>query len=159
MKAGVLVIGIGNEFRSDDAAGLAVVRELANRDITGVTVLQLAGDAPGLLDAWRGWKRVIVIDSVRSGADPGIIHRLQEGQLGGLDNLAGVSTHGLGLAEAVGLAEAMDQLPPGLTIYGIEGKDFEYGRGLSPEVAKAVSQVACYILEDLQCTSMASPGI
>lgn len=155
----VLVIGIGNEFRSDDAAGRAVARKLANRDLVGATVLQLDGDAPSLLDAWKGWQSVIVVDAVQSGDQPGVIHRIEADQLGDLDSLTGVSSHGLGLREAVRLAEAIGQLPPGLTIYGIEGKAFHYGYGLSPEVTKAVSQVSNCILEEIQCTSTASPGI
>jgi len=37
---------------------------------------------------------------------------------------------------------ALDQLPPRLIVYGIEGKDFTSGEGLSPEVAAAVEEAA-----------------
>ncbi|HEX6779152.1 MAG TPA: hydrogenase maturation protease, partial [Ktedonobacterales bacterium] len=52
------------------------------------------------------------------------------------------STHAFGVAEAVELARVLNQLPPSLTVYGIEGKCFAAGTGLSPSVARAAKKVA-----------------
>src|ERR1035437_11103975 len=52
------------------------------------------------------------------------------------------STHHFGLAEAVELARVLDRLPPCLWIYGIEGRRFEQGSCPSPEVARAIEEVA-----------------
>ena len=51
------------------------------------------------------------------------------------------STHAFGIAEAIELARALKQLPQDLIVYGIEGKCFEAGIGLSREVEKAVEEV------------------
>jgi Ni,Fe-hydrogenase maturation factor len=49
-----LVIGIGNPDRGDDAAGLAVARNVRAAAPAGVAVIELDGDQLALLDAWDG---------------------------------------------------------------------------------------------------------
>ncbi len=49
-----------------------------------------------------------------------------------------LSTHGLGLAEAVELARALGQLPPRTIVYAIEADAFDAGAPLSPAVAAAI---------------------
>jgi hydrogenase maturation protease len=193
----VLIIGMGNEFRSDDAAGLLAARwladrfsekespgvksnlsnqaiypiELADRRVgsrpcanqallwrNSVKVLELAGDATRLLEVWRDVGKVIIIDAVSSGAAPGTVHRVQLGELGELGELATLSTHGFGLAQAVRFAAALRELPPQLFVYGIEGRSFDLGTEVSPEVARAVDLVVESILEEVGCTSTVLPG-
>jgi len=133
------VIGVGNDFRRDDGAGREAARRLAQTD--GVRVMEASGEGAALMEAWRGAERVIVIDAVRSGATPGAIHRLDAREAPLPQDFFHYSTHAFSLAEAVELARALDQLPPSLIVYGIEGKDFSLGEGLSPDVAGAVQEV------------------
>jgi len=49
----------------------------------------------------------------------------------------------------VELARALGRLPPRLIIYGIEGKSFEAGAGLSPEVQAAVEGVVERVLREV----------
>ncbi len=51
------------------------------------------------------------------------------------------STHTLGPIEAVEVARALGSLPARVTLIGIEGGDFSWGTGLSPEVEAAVERV------------------
>lgn len=142
-----IVIGVGNEWRRDDAAGVEVARRLRPAAPPGAQVLEREGEPSGLLDAWEGKAEVIVVDAVRSGARPGTVHRL--------DALAGplpaelfrASTHHLSVAEAVELGRVLGRLPEWLTIYGIEGRDFAAGSGLTPEVERAVKRVTAELLE------------
>ena len=69
------IIGVGNDWRGDDAVGLVAARCL-RASVSGVRVLELDGDPGTLLDAWASAGEAIVIDAVRSGAAPGTIHRL-----------------------------------------------------------------------------------
>src|SRR4051812_21206627 len=136
--SGTTVVGVGNDWRGDDAAGLAAARRL-RPTLAGIPVVEVDGDPASLLDAWSGARHAIVIDAVRSGAPPGTIHRL--------DLAAGTvragpwcgSTHGLGVADAVELARALDRLPARVELYGIEAGGFETGTGLTPPVARAVA--------------------
>ncbi|HEV2169648.1 MAG TPA: hydrogenase maturation protease, partial [Candidatus Binatus sp.] len=108
----MLILGCGNDDRSDDAAGLLVVRRL--REL-GIEAHEHGGDALGLIEAWSGAREVVVIDAVVRGTDPDTVRE------------APCSTHNLGLAEAIELARVLGRLPAKLTIYGIEAKCFDRG--------------------------------
>jgi hydrogenase maturation protease len=99
------------------------------------------GDGARLIDAWEGAADVVVIDAVSSGAAPGTIHRLDvaEGPLP--RRFFHNSTHLFGVAEAVETARALGRLPARLVIYGIDGRNFDFGEGLSPEVEAAATEV------------------
>lgn len=97
------------------------------------------------MDLWADSDSVIIIDAVRSGGESGAIYRIDALAEQLPRRLFLCSTHALGLAEAIELARAMDRLPARLIIYGIEGRDFEPGIGLSPEVERAAREVAARI--------------
>ena len=133
-----LVLGIGNDWRGDDAAGLEVARRLR---AAGLRALGRAGDPSGLLDAWAGEREVILVDAVRSGAAPGTVHRLDATARALPARLFRGSTHHVGVADAVELARALGRLPERVELVGIEGGTFAAGQGLSPAVGRAVDAV------------------
>lgn len=144
-----LVIGIGNPHRGDDAAGLEVARRLkARRD--GLLVLESAGEAGYLMEAWRGAGQVILVDAVGGNGSPGRVYRLEPGQKPLPSALRHASTHSFGLLAAIELARALGCLPPRLIVYGIEGESFGHGRALSPAVAAAVEEVAAQVARDVE---------
>ena len=59
------------------------------------------------------------------------------------------STHAFGVAEALELARALNRLPPCLLIYGIEGKNFAMGTGLSPEVRTAAFEITKLVIRNV----------
>jgi hydrogenase maturation protease len=126
----VVIIGLGNEFRHDDAVGLVAARRLHG--------VEHEGDIGDLISRWQGLERVILIDAVSSGAAPGTIHRLDVSVSRVPPELFKNSTHALGLADAIELSRALGTLPHEVLIYGIEVRDTTAGIGLSPEVAKAL---------------------
>ena len=140
------VIGIGNPYRGDDGAGIAVAGRLKHEQ--GLRVLQLDGDTASLLEALQTCERAIVIDAMCSGAMPGTVRRynaLHEP----LPTKTLASTHGLGLAEALALGKVFNTLPDPLEFIGIEGSCFEHGAGLSPAVLDAVGTVTSDLLSRL----------
>jgi hydrogenase maturation protease len=134
------VIGLGNALRGDDAVGLVVaqrVREL----LPGADVLELSGEPAELLEALGdGVERVVLIDAVTSGAPPGTVHRLDASEAA-LVVEANTTTHGLGLAETIELGRALERLPSRLLVLGVEGRSFELGAPLSPDVARAAESL------------------
>jgi hydrogenase maturation protease len=141
-----LVVGIGNEWRRDDAAGLVVARRLRAAAPSGVRVVEREGEPTDLLDTLAGADEAVVVDAVSSGAPPGTIHRLDTADAPLPSSLFGGSTHALGLAEAVELGRALDRLPGRLIVYGVEGRNFSAGQGLGPEVARAAEALAAELL-------------
>jgi hydrogenase maturation protease len=146
----LLVIGVGQEWRGDDAAGLLVVRSL--REMTGrVAVLENSGAAADLLAAWQGAEMAILADAVRGGGRVGEIYRFRvhERPLPA-DLFPAASTHAWGVAQAIALGRVLQQLPAYLVVFGIEGRNFGLGQGLSPEVARAVPEAARRISTEIE---------
>jgi hydrogenase maturation protease len=131
-----LVVGVGNRFRGDDAAGPAVVDLLG-----GVAAIVHDGDPADLMERWAGVDEVVVVDAVRSGAAPGTVTVI-DARAVPLPAGWCRSSHAWGPGEAIELARALGTLPARVTVYGIEGADFTPGAGMSPEVSAAVAGVA-----------------
>jgi len=148
------VIGVGNPWRCDDGAGLAVARLLAGTLPQGVDVLEREGEPASLIDAWEGAEKVWLADAISSGAATGTVRRLDATEQELPPELFRTSTHHLGLAEAVELARALGKLPRRLLVYGVEGASFEIGDELTPEVQSGSERAAEAISEEvLACTS------
>jgi hydrogenase maturation protease len=142
-----LIIGIGNEYRSDDGVGLVVARRLRPRVGDAFAVIEQTGEGASLIEAWRGAGSVIVIDAVTSGAEPGTIHRFEANTETLPKSLFRYSTHAFSLAEAIELARALGELPSRLVVYGIEANDFTAGVGLSSAVDEAARQLEELLFE------------
>lgn len=147
-RPSAVVIGVGNPLRGDDRAGIEVARRVSAAAGPGVTVLELDGEPSGLIDAWEGVDRAVVIDASAPGSKPGTVRRLDAIADPLPSDLRAASTHALGVAEAVELARALDRLPARLVVYGIEGERFDAGAPLTPAVGAAVEAVARQVLDD-----------
>lgn len=143
-----LIIGVGNEFRGDDGVGIVVARRVRSKHPARLTIFEASGEGAALMEAWKGASRVIVIDATRSGSPPGTIHRFNAHAEPLPSRFFHYSTHAFSVAEAVEMARALNQLPPQLIVYGIEGKNYTAGEGLSPEVEKAAAAVVERVLQD-----------
>lgn len=130
-----VVIGIGNPFRCDDAAGLAVARR-----VRSVPCHERTAGSFELIDLWRGHDDVVIVDAMRSGNPPGTV-RVFDATSDPLPEPAFASTHSLGLREAVEMARALGRLPAHLTVYGIEAGNVEPGFEMSSAVVRAVDRV------------------
>lgn len=141
----LLVIGVGQADRGDDAVGLVVAQHVRAASLVRVTVVESTGEGTALLELWQAAAAVILVDAVQTGAAPGTVYRLDAREQPLPAVFLRYSTHAFGVAEAVELARALRRLPPSLVIYGIEGHDFTFGAGLSPAVARAVPAVVAQI--------------
>jgi len=135
------VIGVGNAFRGDDAAGLEVARRLSKAHDGGLRVIAHEGDQSRLVHLWSGSDLAVVVDAAHSGAPAGTVFRFDAADEPLPAQLLRGSTHAFGVAEAVELARALGRLPRELIVYAIEGESFETGTGLTPEVERAVEVV------------------
>ncbi|SFR02152.1 hydrogenase maturation protease [Lentzea waywayandensis] len=137
-----VVIGVGNEFRRDDGIGPAVARAVAE---SGVHAEISDGDPARLLEAWDGADLVVIVDAIRcTPAVPGRWHRTTLPH-----SIPAASSHGLGVPEAVELAEALDRRPEHLVIYAVEVADVGFGIGLSPAVAAAAATLTSAVLTEV----------
>jgi hydrogenase maturation protease len=146
----VLVIGIGNLYRSDDAAGLVAARRLRSLVPSDIKILEENGEAAALIEAWKDSDIVMLLDAVYSGGKSGSIHRLDAKAQRIPQSLFQYSTHGLGVGDAIELARTLKELPRRLIVYGIEGKSFNAGTQLSLEVEKAIGKLTRLVVQEIQ---------
>ena len=71
MPRQILIIGLGNDYRGDDAVGRALARRLQAIAGDYVRVLEESGEGVALIESWKGGDFVILIDAVHSGAAAG----------------------------------------------------------------------------------------
>lgn len=134
-----MVIGLGNPFRSDDAAGLAVARRVHN-----IPAHERTAGSYELMDLWEGADDVVIVDGMQSGAPAGTVS-VFDADRESLPPEAFTSTHAVGLRDAVELARTLGRLPRHLTVYGIEVSNVRPGFQMSPAVQKAVAAVVSEI--------------
>ena len=134
-----LIVGVGNLWRGDDAAGLELARSVAG---SGVEVRTIEGDATGLLEAWAGHEHVALVDASPPAASPGALHTFRADRDPLPANGLRSSTHAFGVADAIELARALDRLPARVDVYAVEGAEFAVGTGISAPVARTVRSLA-----------------
>jgi len=149
--AAYLVIGLGNEFRSDDGCGPAVARRIDRLRLPGVRVVESLADGTGMVTSWGGTEAAFVIDSVRSGSPPGTIFHFEPLLEAVPESVFRTpTTHRLGLTQIVRLAGALGQLPGRLIAYGIEGASYDHGDAMTEAVARAVEEVSGLIVAEIR---------
>ena len=105
-----------------------------------IEIAEHDGESASLIALLDGAAHAIFIDACVSGARPGTLHRFDVSSAPLPQAGFSLSTHGLGLAEAIELARALGGLPPRSIVYAIEAASFEMGHALSPAVAAAVGE-------------------
>ncbi len=146
---GVRILGIGSPS-GDDQAGWLTLDALADCGVQGSHGLVLDKlDRPGasligLLDN-ADW--VILIDAMQSGDQAGRIRRFD--QHAWPDYRHGLSSHGLGVLDALSLARELGSLPPRIDLYGIEIGRACPGELPGGEILAAARQLARNIAADL----------
>ncbi|MGO9894271.1 MAG: hydrogenase maturation protease [Bryobacteraceae bacterium] len=141
----LLVLGLGNSLMGDDAAGVAVTEMLAgDSTVTDRAEIWTAGaDVLRSMDRIGGRERVILVDAVECGEEPGLVSVVDEPRFD--ENRA--HAHWLSAAQAV---ELMRRTMPGLrrtkfTWVLVHVASVKAHEGLSADVAAAVPVAAAVV--------------
>lgn len=147
---GIRIIGLGNLMRGDDAVGLMAARRLREEVGDRAEVIEAEMAGVDIVELMKGARVAILIDAVRSGQSPGIVHRLDASvsSIGG--RIFPRSSHAIGVSEAIELARVLDVLPETVIVYGIEVGNTEAGQRLSPPVAKSLDDVVDRIVQECE---------
>jgi hydrogenase maturation protease len=136
----VVVIGVGNPDRGDDAIGREVARRLMAEGALSARFIEADGEATTLLGHLEGVSTAFLIDACVSGATAGSVRRIDLAARPLPQARYGLSSHGFGLAEAVALAQALGTLPPKCVVYAVEAESFEHGAPLTAAAARGVAK-------------------
>jgi hydrogenase 3 maturation protease len=151
----IAVLGIGNDLRGDDAAGVLCLREIgkvwslsreASTSSGRMIFLLDGGDTPesrtGPLRAFRP-ELVILIDAARSGRRPGTIFRVDPDRISDEE----VSTHRISLTMLVRYLEK--SLETRVLFLGIEPAATEWQARVSPAVRISIRLLAEALVQSL----------
>src|SRR5512142_1119152 len=73
--ADTILVGVGNEYRDDDALGILIAREFRRRKIHRLHVAEATGEGASLIELLKGYDRAFIVDAML-GTSPGWIHRI-----------------------------------------------------------------------------------
>jgi hydrogenase maturation protease len=145
-----LVLGLGNILLSDDALGVRVAERLLDEYCFPPGVQVMDGGTLGLdlLGYVEDADRLVVVDGLDLGAEPGTTTRLADGQVPAF--LAPkVSCHQMGLVDLLAACRLSGRFPDELVLWGVQPESLEVGLGLSPTVANQVEGLMKHVLDEL----------
>ncbi len=145
-----LIIGCGNILRGDDATGPVLIRRMWERGLPeGV---HCADGGTGGMDVafqMRSVPHVILVDACQSGSEPGAIFEVPGEEVEQLPPVDGINLHAFRWDHAIAFGRWLlkDDYPEKITVYLIEGMEFEVGEGLSPAVDSAITKLVEKLFE------------
>jgi hydrogenase maturation protease len=138
------VLCLGNEVLADDAVGFWAAERLVMRpEIACHADVEFAARAGfALLDLLAGRSRVLIVDSICLGGDPGTIHYFPLRTEAPGRHLT--CSHQLSLPAALALGSRLGyELPEQIDILAVEAKDVTtLGGRMTPEVSESLSRIA-----------------
>lgn len=145
-----VVLGVGSPLMGDDGLGVSVVDELraARPDDPGVAVLDGGTWGMQILPFIEEAERLLIIDAVKVGAEPGSLIRL-EGDEVPRHLRQKLSPHQIELGEVLAVAQLRGLLPAELVALGIEPARIELHEGLSDPVRRRVPELLAAVEEQL----------
>jgi len=144
----VLIVGLGSTIMSDDGLGVHALRQLADHALPEHADTLEAGTALfDVLPDLRPYDKLILIDAVDAEHD--VVNVLRNPAGAGIWP-DGLSSHELGLEQALLARRLTDGRLPEVVIIGVKPKKIELGEELSPEVAGKIPAVVQAVLDEVR---------
>ncbi|MEV5963399.1 hydrogenase maturation protease [Kribbella sp. NPDC051952] len=145
----VLVAGLGNVFCTDDAFGVAVVEELARRELPpGVEVRDFG--IRGIHLAYQllePYDLVVLVDAVQRNGPPGTLYVIEAEPAAEPGPEVSMDAHDLGPDAVLSLVPRLGGTVGPVVVVGCEPGGIEAGIGLTPAVRDAVDTAVQMVLD------------
>jgi hydrogenase maturation protease len=164
-RKAILVLGIGNILLGDEGLGVCAIEymqamaagedvEAIESDAFGMELREdvefLDGGTGGadLLDIICDRRKVIVIDAIAAGLEPGSILRLTDDDLE-VSPVGIRSLHDFGLVETLAMAKRLGCAPEEVVIVGVEPEDLSVGIGVSERISSVMPGIVDAVLREV----------
>lgn len=145
----VLIMGVGNILLSDEGVGVRVVEALRDIKLSdNIEVLDVGTGALDIIDIIANREKVIIIDAVKGGGEPGAVYRFTPKDIA-IQSPIPMSVHQFDIPGTLNIAALAGCLPHQVVIFGIEPKRVGWGLEISPEVAAVIPKVIKLVLSEL----------
>lgn len=147
----VVVLGLGNILLSDEGIGVHAVNALMKRYVFSTPVDLIDGGTMGLdlLPLFQSRDRILIIDAVDFGKDPGHIGVLEGDRIPSVLNPK-LSAHHIGLSDILFAAKLMRETQPEVVLVGVQPKTLETGLDMTPEIQVKLNTLIELVLQKLK---------
>ncbi len=149
-ESGCVIIGIGNPLCRDDGFGVHALRFLMGKIPGEVELVEGSIYSPDLLPFLEGKKKVVFIDALDAGEEPGALFRFNPDDIGRHLPSVPLSLHDFGVYDLLRAAELLDQRPEEVVIIAAQVKDLGMGMDLSPELEAQLPKVLELVLQEIK---------
>jgi hydrogenase maturation protease len=148
-STGIVVLGLGNLMRTDDAAGMHALSRLAGDIRLPAGVRLVEGGTLGLELLYRveNASLLLVLDAVDANERPGTLMLFEGKEVEALPR--GRSIHLLGLADLLSALRLTGRAPFEVILLGIQPESTGWGTELTPAVDAAVARLIEIALEKI----------
>jgi hydrogenase maturation protease len=145
-----LVIGIGNTLLKDEGVGVKCVEYLRSSGLNkGIKLLDGATFGFDLLEEMKGFEKVVIVDAVDMGKEPGHIAGFDAEQILSLPSDKKFSLHEIGLADVIQVGKRIGYTFSNVRIVGIQPSEVSLGDSLSEKVMKKLPILAERVLKEI----------
>ncbi|ADC90036.1 hydrogenase maturation protease [Thermocrinis albus DSM 14484] len=153
----LVLVGCGNPLRGDDGVGPRLIRYMWEKGVPpGVKLVDGGTSGLDVIFHMEGAEEVILVDACYTGSEAGSIYCVPAEEVEELPDLREANLHSIKWFHALALAKEMmppEKRPKRITVYLIEGKNFQLGEDLSEEVKRAMENLAQHLIEKFQLTT------
>jgi hydrogenase maturation protease len=141
----VVVFGFGNLLCSDDGVGLHVIDALGKESVNNNIDLREGLTGLDILDAMKGCERIIIVDAIQTGGEPGTIYLFSLEDFQQKKTVHSFSTHlNMDFTTMIELGKKLfpEEIPEDIFIIAVEAEDVTtISDRCTPKVEKAMPEV------------------
>jgi len=148
-----LLLGLGNILMKDERLGVYVVNTVKERYDCPSDLEIIDGGTLGLdlLPLFEQYDRIVIVDAVNFGREPGYIGILEDDQIPAVI-FSKLSVHQIGLADLVSAARLKGIMPSKLCVIGMQPSsvDFSFGLEMSDVVNANIEKLIDVTIDKLK---------
>jgi len=145
----IVVLGMGNLLLKDEGIGVHVAHALQEAPSPDNIELEIVDGAtsPDATLAFQDADKLIVVDAVQAGDEPGAIYRFCPHDIN-LDDNSMTSVHQISLLDNLRLMEIFGQKYQDIVIIGVQPKETDWGIELSTELQQRMPRIIEVVLQE-----------
>ena len=146
----IAVVGVGNVLLKDEGIGVHVARALSEKIGTARTDIEIidGGTSPDVFLLIEGVSKLILVDAVKGGGNPGSIYRFHPDDIIPEGKYV-ISAHQIGLLDGLHMLEYSGFKPHSIVIIGVEPKEIDWGLELTTELNEKLPEILKVVMAEL----------
>jgi len=146
----ILVLGVGNDLLKDEGIGVHVIRAMEELSLpANVSLVNGGVGGIDLLDEIKGAGRLIIVDAMDAGAQPGAVFRFRAEEVDVIIGEHKTSLHQVDLFDTLKLARFLGFFPE-TVIIAVQPQDISWGMAPTPVLASRMPLIIDIVKTEIQ---------